>query len=294
MDQLQIIKDLCGLSPRQGEKEIETAKYLETLLRQTTSNLNVQKFPTRVPLVTSAFLSVDGKKIVCLGCSFETGNITSKDQVVYNSHSGFISTPTYYQNPTVAISRADAKKLSNSTNIEGRVVVEKYSYTSRNFLVGNLENPKTIIFTHYDSLGGGAIDNAGGVTVCLNLLVEDPKILPENLFVFAGNEELSYDFPDYWGYGYRQFEKYYPQLLRQAEQILVMDGVGLTAPEIITTELDNFLPLRYLKTFQNKIKVISSNQQQVLKCYHCAEDTPDKLSLEYLHQSVSLLQKLLI
>lgn len=294
MDQLQVIKDLCGLSPRQGEKEIESAKYLENLLRQVASSISVQKFPTRVPLVTSAYLNVDGKKIDCLGCSFETGNITTKDQVVYNPNSDYISTPSYHKTPTVAISRTDAKKLSNSTNIEGRVVVEKYSYASRNFLVGNLENPKTIIFTHYDSLGGGAIDNAGGVTVCLKLLAEDPKILPENLFVFAGNEELSYDFPDYWGFGYRQFEKYYPQLLRQAKQILVTDGVGLTAPEIITTELDNFLPLRYLKTFQNKIKVISSNQQQVLKCYHCKEDTLDKISLEYLNQSVSLLQKLLI
>lgn len=293
MDLLQIIKDLCKLSPRQGEKEIESAKYLETFLRQIATDIKIQKFPTRVPPISSAYLILDGEKIDCQGCTFETGNITTKDQVVYNPHSDYISTPSYYQNPTVAISRTDAKKLNRSANIEGQVVVEKYSYSSRNFLVGNLDKPKNIIFTHYDSLGGGALDNAGGVVVCLSLLSENKDLTSENLFIFAGNEELSYDFPDYWGYGYRQFEKEYPHLLRQAKQILVVDGVGLTVPEIITTDLDNFLPLRYLKTFQNKIKVVSSNQQQVLKCYHCAEDTPDKISLEYLNQSQNILNQML-
>lgn len=293
MDIFQIIEDLSKLSPRQGEKEIETAKYIENKIRQITGDIKVQRFPTRIPLVSSVYLKLDDHIIDCLGCSFETGNITTKDQITYNPQSDYISTPTYYQKPTVSISRLDANKLKYTTKIEGKVVIEKYSYISRNFLVGNVENPKTIIFTHYDSLGGGAIDNAGGVTLCLKLLTEDPKILSETLFLFAGNEELSYDFPDYWGFGYRQFEKEYPQFLRQAKQILVVDGVGLTSPEIIATELDNFLPLRYLKTFQNKIKVVSSNQQQVLKCYHCNEDTPDKISLECLNQSQNFISQML-
>lgn len=294
MDQLQIIKDLYDLSPRQGENEIESAKYIENTIRQITDNIKAQRFPTRVPLVSSAYLKLDNQDVDCVGCSFETGNITTKNQIVFSAHSDYISTPTYYQNPTISISRLDAQKLKDATKIEGKVTIEKYSYLSRNFLVGNLEDPKTIIFTHYDSLGGGAIDNAGGVTVCLKLLAEDPKIFSENLFIFAGNEELSYDFPDYWGYGYRQFEKEYPQLLRHAKQILVVDGVGLTPPVKVTEDPDNFLPLRYLKTFQNKITVISSDQQQVLKCYHCAEDTPDKLNASFLSESVAFLKKLLV
>ncbi|OGD83935.1 hypothetical protein A2572_00035 [Candidatus Collierbacteria bacterium RIFOXYD1_FULL_40_9] len=294
MDIFQVVKDLCTLSPRQGENEIETAKYLEKVIRQKTDKLQVQKFPTCVPLVSTAYLNLDGQEIPCLGCSFETGNISTKDQVVHSPHSDYISTPSYHKTPAVAISRTDAKKLNQATTVEGRVTVDKYSYLSRNFLVGNLDKPKNIIFAHYDSLGGGAIDNASSIAVCLKLLSEIRELISDNLFIFAGNEELSYDFPDYWGYGYRQFEKYYPGLLRQAKQILVIDGVGLTAPEVITTDLDNFIPLNYLKTFQSKTKVISSNQQQVLKCYHCKEDTPDKLSSEYLNQSISLLQKLLI
>ncbi len=293
MDLLQTVKDLCKLSPRQGEKEIEAAKYLETFLHQITSDIKVQKFPTRVPVISSAYLTLDGEKVDCQGCTFETGNITTKDQVVFNPQSDYISTPNFYQKPTVAISRTDTSKLKTAYKVDGRVTVEKHSYLSRNFLVGNLDNPVNIIFAHYDSLGGGAIDNAGGVAVCLNLLTENQGLVHENLFVFAGNEELSYDFPDYWGYGYRQFEKYYPHLLRQVKQILVIDGVGLTKPEIITNDLDNFLPLRYLKTFQNKIKVISSDQQQVLKCYHCTEDAPDKINLEYLNHSQNLINQML-
>ena len=273
--------------------EIESAKYLKEQIRYSSNSFKVQKFSTQVQVVTSVQLRLDGENVGCLGCSFESGKITSKKQIHFSSHSDYISTPNYYQTPSVSISRLDQEKLNQVKEIDGNVTVEKYSYLSQNFLVGNIDDPKTIIFTHYDSLWGGAIDNAGGVSVCLKLISDNPSQIKNNLFVFAGNEELSYDFPNYWGYGYRQFEKYYLPQLRQARKIIVVDGVGLTSPDIFTEDLDSFLPLKNLKTFQNKIKVISSKQAEVLKCYHCQEDTPEKISLEYLNQSENLIAQML-
>lgn len=293
MNSLNVIKGLCNLSPRQGKKEIESAKYLGEQIKYLPSSFKIQRFSTQVPIVTSAYLRFDGKNIDCLGCSFETGKITGKSQIYFSHHSDHISTPNYYQTPSVSISRLDQEKLKQAKEVDGQVIIEKYSYLSQNFLIGNTDNPKIIIFTHYDSLWGGAIDNAGGVSVCLKLISDNPSLTKDNLFVFAGNEELSYDFPNYWGYGYRQFEKNYLPQLHQAMQIIVVDGVGLTSPDVITEDLDSFLPLKNLEILQNKIKAISSKQSEVLKCYHCQEDTPEKISLEYLNHSQNLIAQML-
>ncbi|MFM6395123.1 MAG: hypothetical protein ACKPFF_00375, partial [Planktothrix sp.] len=70
MDQLQIVKELCSLSPRQGENEIEAAKYIEQKLSAITSKIQVQKFATRVPIISNSHLKLDDHYIDCLGCSF--------------------------------------------------------------------------------------------------------------------------------------------------------------------------------------------------------------------------------
>ena len=293
MNMLQIIKDLHNFSPRQGDREIEAAKYIEKEIKTYTSKIFTQKFVTRIPQVTSANLILDGQDIPCLGCSFESGQIITKDQVVSNLHSDYISTPNYYQTPTVSTSRQNIPLLKKAKTIEGRVIVEKFSYVSRNFLVGNLTNPTNVVFTHYDSLGGGSIDNAGSLAVLTQLIFQEASLLENNLFVFAGNEELSYDWPIYWGFGYRQFENGFDHLLRKADQILVIDGVGLTKPEIISDNLDDFLPLKNLSEYISKVKAVSSNQAEILKCYHCKQDTPDKLSIPILKEVSNTLVKML-
>lgn len=76
-------------------------------------------------------------------------------------------------------------------------MVKPKKHNSLNILVGNNINPKNIFFAHYDSVGIGATDNASGVGILMNIIINFPKSLRDNLFVFSGNEELSYDYPTY-------------------------------------------------------------------------------------------------
>lgn len=292
MPQLQnLISELSLLSPRQGENETATAQLIEYFLNKSNLSYQVQLFATQVPVIKSAELFLDGQSVPCLGSCFNGGQITSKSQVNISPHSDYIETITYTSTPGVCISRTNKELLSKATNITGKVSLEKYSFRSRNFLVGNRQNPKKIIFAHYDSLGGGAIDNSGGVACCLDLIATNSRLLNNNLFVFAGNEELSYDKKEYWGKGYRDFEKQNIGLLIPAEEIIVVDGVGLTSPVIIGKDLDNFFPVKYLKQLFQKLTIYSSLQTEVLKYYHCAEDTPDKLNMDFLREVQTLLQQ---
>lgn len=287
----KIISELSLWAPRQGTNETDTAKFLEYYLNKNNFGYQVQLFPTRIPIIVKAELFLDGKKIECLGASFESGLISAASDVHFSPHSDYIETITYTTKPSVYISRTNADLLKKAKSISGQVLVEKYSFQSRNILVGNRVAPRRIIFAHYDCLGGGAIDNAGGVAVCLDLITTHPSLLQENLFVFAGNEELSYDQGDYWGKGYREFEKENTGILITAEEILVVDGVGITSPVEITKDFDNFFPIKYLKQLASKITVISSTQSEVMKVYHCAEDTIDKLNKDFLYESMSYLQQ---
>lgn len=281
----KVITDICKFSPRQGENEIKTAEYLETLLGERKITFVSQYFETEIPNVTHAELKLDGQKVPCLGKSFVVGKITSKNQIDYSPYSDYIETITFQSTPTVAISRTNAMLLEKSSLVEGEVVAEKYSFKSRNILVGNSVSPQKIIFAHYDGLGGGAIDNTGGVAILLDLCTKNPALRINNLFVFAGNEELSYDSGDYWGRGFRKFEETNFELLKQAKEIVVVDGIGVTHPVIVSEDQEDVFPIIHFDQFSSKIIWLSSVQTEVLKCYHCSEDTPDKLDKNYLAEA---------
>ena len=110
----------------------------------------------------------------------------------------------------------------------------------------------------------------------------------------VGNEELSYDTPDYWGKGYREFEKQYLEILKMAKEIMIIDGVGVTSPVVITNNLDEVFPISNLSHLSSKVIWISSVQSEVLKSYHCLEDTVDKINFEFLSQSQSLIKQKLL
>ncbi|KKT30457.1 MAG: hypothetical protein UW41_C0002G0074 [Candidatus Collierbacteria bacterium GW2011_GWC2_44_18] len=295
MDSIKkIITELSVFSPRQGENEIKAAKYIESFLSSHNVDFSVQTFKTEVSITISAELFLDDHQIPCLGGSFESGKITSASQVHFSPYSNYIETINYPSDPGVHISRANKSLLEKAVKISGEVMVEEFFFLSKNILVGNAVNPEKIVFAHYDSLGGGALDNAGSVAICLNLLTENRDLISENLFVFVGNEELSYDSPEYWGKGYREFEKQYLDLLNFAKEIIVVDGVGVTTPQTITENIEDAFPVRNLSTLISKVTWISSIQSEVLKCYHCLEDTPDKLNQVFLSQSQSMIKQKLL
>ena len=73
----------------------------------------------------------------------------------------------------------------------GKLEVERTKHHSKNILVGNTVDPTTIIFSHYDSIAQGAVDNASGTMLSLELIAEFPVLLQSVLFVLCGNEQIA-------------------------------------------------------------------------------------------------------
>ena len=76
-------------------------------------------------------------------------------------------------------------KICKAKKIDGEIRVSKETRNIEDILVGNIKNPKHIIFAHYDSIEIGAIDNASGVAFSLSILIKNKEILKESLLFFV-------------------------------------------------------------------------------------------------------------
>lgn len=302
------IKNLLFFAPRQGQNMLKTADYIEKTLNDNGVYFVSEKFKIQIP-VSSASLSADGKNIACSGCSFASGKITNKDSIAsslipsrflmnypninFNPKCDSISASNFYFAPAIAVSRKDIPAIINADKIYGEVKTKKYKGESRHILVGNFKNPKNIIFGHYDSVGLGAIDNASGVAVMMDIVVNNSSLLENNLFVFDGNEELSYSFPTYWGNGYRVFEKRHKKLIETAKNIFVVDCVGNGKTEIVSDIriINLAFPILSVKKFKNKIFAVGGNIEKLMSVYHSNEDTIGNIKNKYLNETVNIMIK---
>jgi hypothetical protein len=299
------VKRITGFSPRLAANESRTADYILSVLSDADVSCRVEEFETSVPRYDKVRLVADGREISCRGVTFVSGEIPDASHIVpfvfgtdqdlsrpflsYNPECDGISSAGFGTAPGLAFSRRDLSRIRDARRVQGIVEVSRETYVSRNFLVGNIKSPKTLVFTHYDCLETGACDNASGTAVCLETVIRNPELLKHTLFVIAGNEELAYDEPWYWGYGYRVFEKEYSGILEQVPEIYVVDGVGLTSPHLTQKDLIDFLPLADLKKYQDKTRAISSDDGEVIKVYHSDLDTPEKLHPDYLEEAYMML-----
>ncbi len=162
-----------------------------------------------------------------------------------------------------------------------------------NILVGNLVKPKSILLTHFDAIGPGALDNASGVAVCLKVLIEQPDFIKDNLVVFSGSEETSQEKPIYWGYGYRQFEKKYGRLLRKCRAIYVVDCVGNGRLHFFQGDyyFHQAVPLKNLDSIKHKLFVLTGSVKKLLAVCHTQKDTITGLNQKYLEASYNQLVK---
>lgn len=174
--------------------------------------------------------------------------------------------------------------MLTGTRVRGEVRVQKERSALPQILVGNPRNPSIIVFTHFDSIGPGAIDNASGTAVCLSLVLTRPDLLKKTLFVFDPNEELSYDYPTYWGHGYRVFEKRHGALLRRAQQIISVDSVGNDKPQAIRDPkiLNLAFPILGLSKLLKKTVTIGGDIEKMMEVYQSEADLPSLLSEEAL------------
>jgi len=156
-----------------------------------------------------------------------------------------------------------------------------------NILVGNLVKPRSILLTHFDAIGPGALDNASGVAVCLRVLIEHPDFVKDNLVVFSGSEETSPEKPVYWGYGYRQFERKYGQLLKNCRAIYVVDCVGNGRLNFFQGDyyFHQAVPLKKLDLVRDKLFVLTGSVKKLLAVCHTQKDTAEKLDQKFLEAS---------
>lgn len=308
---LSIINDLCAMGERQGEISLKAAAYIEAKLSNAGLPFKFNNFLASIPNVVSTYLIVDGKEVECKSCSFGGGKVDKESQIVtslqssqnhfyipninYNDKCDVISTPNYYLAPALAINYRDLSLVQNARTLEGECVVKRHDFTAKQILVGNTESPKHILFSHFDSLFQGAVDNASGVAVMLNLLQKFPTLMNDNLFVFDGNEELSFDTGIYWGHGYREFQNRFDPLLQLAKSITIVDCVGYDTyvtyrtPEILRLAF----PISNLEKYIHKCEVLSGGVDLMMTFYHSNNDLPQLIQKGLLEETVEyLVQKL--
>lgn len=307
LDMINLIKQLCALGHRQLQQETAAFELLVQLLDQAKINYATQTYATFIPDFKSATLVADGMNIDAVATSFVSGEINGKDNLVSSliSSQPLIDTPNlnfnpaclgisrsnHYFAPSVAIAAKDVSRICAAKVVNATVVVGKTPHQSCNILVGNTTRPKNILICHVDSVGPGATDNAAGVAVLMKLVTDYPELLSNNLFVFAGNEELSYDYPVYWGHGYRVFEQEYGQQLAQANNILVVDCVG-NGPTTFSQDphlVHIGFPLSQAAVLKEKITMVYGDFDRLMAVYQSDLDVPEVLVPEALVEAVQAL-----
>ncbi|MEI6462840.1 MAG: M28 family peptidase [bacterium] len=297
------LNNLVSISPRRGLNENLAAKLIHDYLSKIGVKFILQEFKVKIPVTKSAELFVDNLSIPCLGASFSSGEI-SKDtkvlnafgaksensMIIFNPISEGICLQSYKETPSVAISRDNVVKIVMGNKISGKVEVEELEFTSQNILVGNILNPESIVFAHYDSLvGQGAVDNAAAVDVIMQTITNHPDLISNNLFVFIGSEEESITSHDGL-YGFEVFDQKYSNIINSSKEILVLDGVGISSPKFVNDHIDWVFGISRIEKVQNKVIWMQNDQSLVMKYYHSDLDTLENLDPKYTDQAVALLK----
>jgi len=307
----QIIKDLAAIGERQLDGEKKARQVIESFLKTHHVPYSVEEYDTYIPKYLDWGLTVDGKKIAAEPSGFVSGKISSNAVVlsslissqknIYDTNINFnpaadkISRSNHYFAPALAVNRRDVGKVVMGKAVSGFLKVKKTKHRSANILVGNITNPSFIVFSHYDSVATGAVDNASGTALSLEYLIENPDALKNGLFALCGNEELSYDEPLYWGHGYRVFEETYAVQLETATHIIVLDSFGHSKPEIITA-LDIVtlgFPIRSVDRHLPKIKMIAGSLGELMRFYHAVNDVPKNITPENYAKTKKLFHRLI-
>lgn len=302
---------LTNINERQGKQERKAAELITTILHDKHIPLIEQSYQTIIPVTKKAILTIDGQPAPCLGTALRSGTIKGKYAILsslissqrflegtninFNPHCPGISRSNHYFAPSIAVSPKVLDQICRAKNVTARVVVERQRHPSQNLLIGNTVNPSTIIFCHYDSLGPGAIDNASGTALLLRLAIEQPYLRTTTLYVIAGNEEISYDYPIYWGHGYRVFEMRYKKILNKAKQIIVVDSVGNGRPKVTQEEQTVRLgfPIRALTKLLPRISLVHGDIDQLMSVYHSDLDTMANINPRAMEKTYRLLVSLL-
>jgi hypothetical protein len=305
---IDIIKDLEKFSPRNNEESLNnTSKYIKENLEKVGIDFFDQYFKVSIPFDGGSYILLDnGEKIIGKANSFVSGYFEEKNiyssqninqeisipHINYNQYYDAFSGVIFYDFPVINIKKSDLIKVINSEEIKVYVNVKRKLIKTENILVGNIKNPKNIIFTHFDTIFNGALDNSSGTATLLYGIINNKININENLVVFSGCEELSYDRPYYWGYGYRVFEYEYKEILEKSKKIIVYDMLGHSKPILTKDYIKEAFPIMSEYLYEKSILISESNNDWI-KFYHSDADTIDKINEDYIEEGLNLLLKIL-
>lgn len=307
-----MIKKLVSFAPRQLAGETAAREWVVSYLRERGIPFVSEPFTVPLPRAERVSVTADGKNIPALNCGLVSGSFRGAHHLVnalqgsddpghqgafisFNPLCRTISQHTFYNAPAVAVSARSVPTLLRARDVRVTTRVRRVSHRTANILVGNRRNPRVVVFTHLDSNGTGAADNASGVAATLRAL--ERHSLDTTLFVISGDEELSYDWPTYWGFGYRQFEHRHRALLERARFILLIDGVGLAPPQQFGAghpDLPLGLPLANLQRWAEKCVMVGVSDEVLMPVYHSDDDLPSLIQSRYLAQADRLVDRLII
>src|SRR4030042_4316442 len=132
--QIGLIKKLCDLGERQLAQEIKASKLLIAELEKYKVKYKVQYFQTKVPVIKSAVLLADRRKVAAKGTSFVSGAIKNKFKLIntdgqqpkknlininFNPQCLAISQSDFYFAPSMAINKKDVSRLRKARYVEG-------------------------------------------------------------------------------------------------------------------------------------------------------------------------------
>ncbi len=311
----KIIKNLVKQGTRQGVQVTGAYKYLCSLLTKDKIPYTIETYHVDLPVYRKYSLKADGRLIPCLPTGLTSGKIADASvlttslissklfldtpHINFNPKSEVISQANFSFAPSLAVSRNSLVELCNAKKIEGEVIVKKEKQKTYQILVGNTKNPKNIVFSHFDSIGKGAVDNASGTALRIEMIFTHPESLKDSLFVFDGNEELSYDKPIYWGKGYRNFEKRYGKQMASARQLVAVDCVGYAKTEVLTGKSGNGIiklafPVANIEKYNSKIQLITSDYDKLMNVYHSDGDNSDIIQDRFMKEALKVLKDLLV
>lgn len=292
-DIIFLAKKICSFGERQGARLQRAMKFIKSSLVQNKISFNVVKYDAKIPFFKKFELIVDGQLMDCLPSGLKSGHITKKniisnlseedvhfENINYNPKCREISRMNFYDFPAITIKNKDVPMIENAKSIDGFLSVKKRNEKREQILIGNMKDPINIVFTHVDSLGGeGATDNSISNALILNIIIKNQTLLETCLFVFDSCEELSLNDEFYWCYGYRVFEKKHLKLLKNCQNILVIDGVGIKT-RISKKDKDIKIAFAVKNDFSKKIIVFIEDTYYYLKYGHSKLDTMSNICIQ--------------